>query len=186
MGIELGFPYGKTNVFEPEYSTEQLFPDHQTVAEASLSLGDHVWEKVIKFTVVRNPWDRVLSMYKYQLRALQIHPSLDFSSYVRSLYEVYTSQKSWAFLSYKKLWMSQYDFLSGLDGKIDQKINIILFERRELDLHSFLKQTGITLKTNLHLQSGHSLDYKNAYSDTDKSLVSEMYAKDIEYFCYGF
>ena len=186
LGLQLGFPYGKQNVFERQFASKQIFADHQTASEAELALGSSVWGRIVKFTVVRNPWDRVFSMYKYQLRAQQIHPTLDFSSYVRSIYEVCTHQKNWEFLSYKKLWMNQCDFLCGLDGHLDENIRVIHFEERSLGLRSLMEDLGISFDSSLRLQSGYSSSYRNVFTHEDMCLVSEIYRSDVEVFDYKF
>lgn len=184
-----GWPYGKSNTFDPGFSTDQAFPDHMTAIEASKRIGSKVWQRLDKFTIVRNPWARVLSMYGYQLKALEIHPTLDFSSYVKSIYQISTGEKNWGFLRYRKLWMPSVDYLRTPSRLVNQKIAIIHFEERNYGLKKYFDSRGLDFPVHTKLQASecHEVtNYRDAYTRETRELVKDIYREDIDYFGYSF
>lgn len=46
-----------------------LFPEHMTAVAAMKRLGTEVWNSYFKFTIVRNPFDRMLSRFFWSMKA---------------------------------------------------------------------------------------------------------------------
>ena len=50
-----------------------LFSEHMTAVDARKQLGDAIWNSYFKFTIVRNPYDRMLSRYFWSMKARPRH-----------------------------------------------------------------------------------------------------------------
>ena len=48
-----------------------LEKQHLTAREYKNSLGNRRWDKMFKFTIVRNPWDKVVSHYFHRVKTNQ-------------------------------------------------------------------------------------------------------------------
>ena len=50
-----------------------LYSEHMTAIDARKQLGDAIWNRYFKFTIVRNPDDRMLSRYFWSMKARPRH-----------------------------------------------------------------------------------------------------------------
>jgi len=64
LGKRFGFPYGKRLASGP--AQDSFFGDHRTAYEMKLILGPKRWGTIHSFTLVRDPIDRMASIYNYQ------------------------------------------------------------------------------------------------------------------------
>lgn len=137
--------------------------------------------RYFKFSVVRNPWDRVVSMYRY----LGHVRKTDFSDFVfNRLYE--------------KLWREMYwfvrpqaDFIYDQQGRllID---HVIRFESLEENFTNVLEQLGLSgcklprVNSSSDRSGKANPPYQAYYKPETKLWVSELYRTDIERFGYRF
>jgi hypothetical protein len=63
------------------------FFNHISASEARLRLGDKVWNGSTKITIVRNPYDRLVSQYFFRLK--RSNGAIDFEAWCRSNPEVF-------------------------------------------------------------------------------------------------
>ena len=138
------------------------------------------------FTIVRNPYDRAVSMWKFasQKRLLNpIDPSISFLHYLnnyfnkpfpawRAEFSKYALNSSSNHV-YEEFYpsTSMLDFIS-IDGVV--KVNDIMkFEELNLEFFENVSEKKI----------GH---YRDVYTEKSKEIVYNYWKKDIEYFGYKF
>lgn len=147
------------------------------------------FDEFYKFTVVRNPWDRLYSAYCFiQNNGLNEHDKNAREQHLKHISSFEEFVLIW--LNKNTMWdiihfFPQYHFLCSEEGKllinhilkfediIDGNIGINRYFKRKIDLPHINKTT-------------ESKEYKNHYSESMKQKVQEMYCKDIELFNYKF
>lgn len=139
-------------------------------------------KKYFVFTILRNPWDRVVSYYffykdiikKDELIANKAK-KLDFSSWINY---IATNQQKFKFIHENYL-----DYLTFNNNIVlDYNMNFHNFNEE----CSFLKDL-LAFKTNtLHLNKTNHEDYKSYYGEKEINLVKIMYQRDIDFFEFDF
>ncbi len=144
---------------------------HLSALELRESVGEKKWKDSFVFSFVRNPWDRIISLYH--------------QPYFRNKTD-YANQGLAHFINnYRPAkWERQfyYEYLNtdGIDfiGK---------FERRKEDLQHLYKLTGIHFNNSMHeRKTDRNPDYRVYYDDYSAQLVYDLYYRDIEDFGYKF
>ena len=164
---------------------------HRRVSDYCRVIGEQKISSFFKFAIVRNPWDRVVSIFHYH----------------------FTHERDYGYRDYKKQltfsnFVRQINFNENLpkrimdpSGKfeipqfmtftqscwIDRKIDFIgRFENLQQDFNIICDKIGIPKqKLPLKHKTNHK-HYTEYYDDETRSIVAEKYAKDIEYFGYKF
>ncbi len=177
-----GKGYGKSNVFEKEFSKQSFYRDHLTANESFLFFGVNSWRKLNKFTIVRNSWERVYSIYGYLLKADLIPADISFSDFIKEVYKLFSNKKSKLKIWPKTLY-SSVNFLRVYDGSIDESIRILRYEKRHEELENYFKEFNINFEpSELLMKSDLEKNYREAYSQTEIQLVEKMYSEDIARF----
>lgn len=149
------------------------------------------FRRYFKFTVVRNPWDRLVSAYFYltQDRGHEtaqkwvdknLHKYEGFNDFVLSLKreKVRRNILSWTHF------LPQYKWIS------DNKENILVdfmakLENLENDFYTIKERAKVEGKLNVINKSKRS-NYKNYYDKETAKIVEKVYAKDIKYLDYSY
>jgi chondroitin 4-sulfotransferase 11 len=137
------------------------------------------------FCFVRNPWDRMLSLYN-QLRK-PIRPDTWESR--KTAHDLSNRYSFTDFL--KKLDHKDFDgyaqsnfYLIGGNGNLLDFIG--RFENLQEDFDIICDKIGIPRQELPHKNKSKHKHYTEYYDDETKQIVAEKYAKDIEYFGYKF
>lgn len=157
--------------------------EHKTALEKIEEAGRKTWEKRYTFTVVRNPWDKVVSHYHYRVQTGQT-----------GLSEQPVSFKEWVALTYGKQDPRYYNkpkmFMPQLDWISDQQGNVLVddicrFENLQEDFQRVCQRIGKEASLP-HLKASQRGHYREYYDAETVQIVADWFEKDIQYFEYQF
>lgn len=155
-----------------EARTEHPVRQHATAAELRRYLGQDGWDRRFTFGFVRNPWDRLVSLW-----ARRAEPHTRTPKHFRAWLQSDTFHPLWR--------VSQVEQLS-IDGRI--AVNFVgRFERFGLDFHrlcNLMHKPHVQILRLNHSSKGG--DYTAYYNDETRDLVAHNYKDDIEAFRYDF
>ena len=172
------------------------------LASQAKSLYSDYWADYFKFSFVRNPWDRMVSMAKsypgtwhVKLDKNQNPPQMiddnGFFGYKNRFGFPVTIERDRRF--YRKDDLSSPRHVSNAVylNLLDEDLDFIgRFENLKEDFAHVAKTIGLDNLDLPHTEhKGHKaggLHYSEYYTDKTKENVRELYEKDIKYFCYEF
>ncbi len=170
--------YNDTPALGPPRLAHLRAPDYLRYCYISPAL----FERYFKFTVVRNPWDRAVSLYHY------LASGMDFAAFCAEL-EATLAQGSHWYLD------PQIDFLAGDDGAI-RVDHVARFEhlgeeiekiRTRVGLASVLAHTNASGATPADAGAdARAAIYRHYYDTVTRDRIGRVYARDIERFGYRF
>lgn len=134
-----------------------------------------LFERVFKFCTVRNPWSRSISYYFTPRRWLKrgVDPYWSPDEFVASLKDL----------------PPMIDSLK-IDGEVQDLDFIMRFERLDRDVRKVMEMLGIPRDAHPlpHVNKGQAQNYRQYFDQNREltSLVGELYAEDIERFCYRY
>ena len=146
------------------------------------------WKDYFKFTFVRNPWDRMVSMLKYH-----------------QIYKVYANTNKKIVLSryfnqFEKIEydtrffnLSQFNDFTKEENTVYQNIIgqemdfIGKFENLQEDFNNLCDILNIKNTKLMHIEkSKNRMKYQEYYSENERDIIAEKYQKDIKKFNYKF
>ena len=154
---------------------------HSTLADISGLATDAEVESFFTVTLVRNPWDRMVSYYHW-LRAQNFaHPAvalaktLDFSAFLNAP----ETKASFAAHPYG-------NYIKTADG-VERCDLFIRLEHFDADVAPFEAHLGFRLAPLAPANtSDRARDWRDHYSDRDADIVADICAEDIRRFGYSF
>lgn len=159
------------------YKSHHAFHKHHVRAyELRNEFSADVFDTYYTFGFVRNPWDRVVSLYNY-IRRRPKHPHYsavrtlpDFKAYVN-----YVAQNSYP---------AQAEFLC--DDSNSLLVDFVgRYENLTTDFAAVCQK--IRISANLpHKNASVRVDYRTAYNDRTREIVGQVFRRDIELFGYRF
>ncbi len=184
LGRHFGPAYGKTNVIETHLATEQMVPDHLTAAQMRKQVGAKHWNKLSTFTIVRNPWDRVLSLYNYLSKRQGIPEDWSFTDFLERMVR---ADADTPFFMFQGVRLGAMDYILDEDGTVLVK-HIIRYENRAEGLTRIAGILDLPELGQLQAQkaSPASYDYRDFYTSRTRDLVGERFAQDVLLLGYEF
>ena len=182
-------------------STEALLDKH-TERTKLRSPYQEDWNNYFKFTIVRNPWDRLLSTWKNKCNYRNPIPSGPIAPTFRPggrYYKMYTPYSK-CFKSFIRALSTNPDsFYMPREGKIDRHVRMYSellpfdninyigrFEYIQQDVDVICEKIGIPRQQLPHKNKSKHKHYTEYYDDETREIVAKLYAKDIEFLSYKF
>lgn len=151
---------------------------HVSAAVAKDLVGQRMWQQSFTFAFVRNPWDRMVSLYHY-------HRSLDGTPFQEKAGRM--TFREWLLAggtgSAKR---SMTDFMLDRDGR--HIVDFVgRFESLEEDFAHVARELDLDLQLpHVNRSRRDARSYREFYDDDTAALVGERHRRDIETFDYEF
>lgn len=148
---------------------------HQVAHKIRRNLGEEKFDKYFKFSIVRNPWDRMVSTYFYRLKRRYTSSDVTFEEFVRD-FDQHERAVHFRF--------SQTKWLYDADGKLLMD-RVLRFENLPKGFKGVCRKlkVGAALP---HINKSNHKSYKSYYTPELRKLVAKRYQDDIENFGYSF
>jgi len=178
--------------FNQEVDHEHLYGrdlQHLTAAELrNLLRRDGVFDRYFKFSIVRNPWDRVVSVLAWSDQKWAKGEQLsmvEFDTAVRKLHGLFVaSREAGRRMPVPPHLRPQSSFV--LDESRESLVDFIArYERLSPDWNLICERLGISTALPLRMRSHHR-SYQDYYTAESRAWVAEIYAEDIHAFGYEF
>ncbi len=154
---------------------------HYFAKEVINTIGQEHWDKSFKFTFVRNPWDRLYSLYRFRLRKNKIAPEEQGNTFEKWLKQTLSVPNENPYQKPKP----QVEWIRNFKQQID--IDFIgRFENLEQDVKKLAKLTDMKIDLPHVNQTLPIIHYSSAYNDELEELVRIYYKEDIDMFNYSF
>jgi chondroitin 4-sulfotransferase 11 len=157
---------------------------HLTVKEVISIVGQRKFDEAFVFAVTRNPWDRVVSHYKYRVKTNQNNMANNPISFKEWVSFTYGKNKNTLYYDNPKMFASQSDWLKGNDGIIKVG-NIVRFESIVKDFEKIVSLLDIEKKLP-HLNQTKRDSYAKYYDEETAEIVRNWFIEDIQRFNYEF
>jgi hypothetical protein len=164
------------------YASEKTWYHHMPAREIRSKLGEEVWDSYFKFCVVRNPYDKAVSMYNWARR---------YSNLKTRLVNLATNMST----RLLQLDFQRFAHIAGVDRDkyvLDGSFcldDVIFFERLQKDARRICNTLQLPvdevdlprMKTGFRKPTYDTVDYYNA---TSRRLIEENFRPEIEAFGY--
>jgi hypothetical protein len=146
------------------------FRSHMLATDVRWRLGNKLWDDYYKFTIERNPWDKVVSDYFWAQR----HPEnqIPIDQWIK-----------------EGRWSGSHFHFYTIGGQVAMN-RIIRYEHLEEDLGLVFKEVGVSAPVDLpKAKTGfrsQKLHYRDVHSDYTRQRVAEEFHREIAYFGYTF
>ena len=157
---------------------------HLTAREVIAKIGKQKWNAAYKFTLVRNPWDKVVSLYEYRRKKDKTKIASRGITFTEWVNLTHGQHQDPFYYNNVKSFQPQVEWL-----KDDEGIIAIDFIGKFESIRTDFDQIKYTIGTNAdlpHLNATNRSKFKDYYSDETRELVACWYHEDIEFFGYTF
>ncbi|MFC1784118.1 sulfotransferase family 2 domain-containing protein [Candidatus Neomarinimicrobiota bacterium] len=163
-------------------------------------IGNKIWDNYIKFTIVRNPWDLIVSRYYwrrpikrnlithlYEIKESILNPKFYIAALkICAQYLMFYNFKYYINNSYEDLTNTRFYFDSKEKPICDFYIR---YEYLEQDYEKVCKRIGIPYEKLPLTKTKHrknKLNYSRFYNKDTQNLIHKLFKKDIDFFKYKF
>jgi len=162
------------------------FFQHDPAAEVKRKVPPEIWNEYFKFSIARNPWDRVVSLFSWEARNRpELQPARKWHHRLGMPLDEFRETTK-IFRQYVKGdWKTNDRFyVEGGELCVDF---VIRYERLSADLVDVCRRVGLPAVTLPHLKAGlrkGGHGYAEYYDEESKAIVAERHHNDIRLFGY--
>lgn len=176
---DLLYPY----LLRSSLGTNKSYPNEEVPTDKAIRhQAEEIFKSFFKFSAVRNPWARAVSLY-YRREGVKVKDRLTFEEFC----EHHSCASDTCF--HPTLHKNQLDWLCDDEGRM---IMDFVYKVEELDsaIEKIAKVTEgrvrLESKTANRNPNSKSSDYKDMYNDKTRKLIMRNFEKDIDHFKYTF
>ena len=167
---------------------EDGFSQHDPAAEVKRKVAPEVWNGYFKFSITRNPWDRVVSDFSWEARnKATLRPVRRWYHRAGVPFDEFRESAKLFRRFVAGDWTTNDRFYL-LDGELCVDF-VMRYERLTEDLEEVCRRVGLPVVGLPHLKSGlrtRGHEYADYYDDASRAIVAERHRNDILLFGYQF
>lgn len=158
--------------------------DHLMATEVIARIGMDAWDQAFKFTVVRNPWDKVVSHYEYRRKKNKTEIATRGIPFSEWVIKTYGSDKDAFYYNNPRSFQPQVEWLKDSAGRVSMDY-VIKFESLNEGFNHVKSVIGLDV-TLPHLNASKRATYQSYYDEETHAIVAHWFREDIKAFGYGF
>jgi Sulfotransferase family len=164
------------------------FSQHDPAAEVKRKVPPEIWNEYFKFSIIRNPWDRVVSLFAWEARNQPaLKPAKRFYHRLGLPFDEFGETRK-LFGAFAAGDWTTNDRFYLIDAALCVDF-VIRYERLAEDFAELCGRVGLPTIPVPHLKAGlrrAEHRYTDYYDETSKAIVSERHEQDIRLFGYEF
>lgn len=158
---------------------------HSTLSDYQLAMDAEMYRSLFKFAAMRNPWDRMISLYFSAHKGRTEWDRDKFAALVRQTptLRTYIRRRSLLQKAAAKLGLGK----SAKDDTLDRDIDFLMkFESLERDFQAVCERLGIPPAALPRRNRSSREHYSHYYDEQLKQLVADRFAEEIDFGGYTF
>tara|TARA_R110002051_G_C8741545_1_gene499149 strand:+ start:480 stop:1115 length:636 start_codon:yes stop_codon:yes gene_type:complete len=157
------------NLYENSYNSFK----HSTIMELKNHYKDENFNEFHKFAVIRNPWDRLLSLYRWTSKGETRYDKKQFLNYFNGVKEIDEYNK-------RALWtINRYVCNEKDDIMVDTLLD---FENLNNDFVELNSKLGLTNNSLPHINRTNTKNFREVMDEEVIQIIKHYYKKEIDKF----
>lgn len=158
--------------------------NHLKASKLREFLSSNVWNAYFKFSIVRNPWDRAVSLYHYYKNKLEASAYRHRRPALAVRFAKINTFEEW--IMQDMIRNSCADYVADASGQIIIDY-VARYESLCEDSQRIFTSIGLPVSATLpHLNRTMHADYRSFYNENTYSVIASRFAADIKTFNYTF